>query len=206
MPKIIIATIISYLIGSIPTAYLFVRILKGVDIRSIGSGNVGATNAMRVLGKGLGITVLLLDILKGFIPVVFLGNIFLSSGVPISEEFLKVILGIAVICGHNWNVFLQFKGGKGIASSLGVLLGLAINLTALRVVLLLLFLTWVAVFLIFRIVSLASLATALGLPLYIFLYSRSRLLMAASIILSLFTILRHKANIKRLLQGKESRL
>jgi glycerol-3-phosphate acyltransferase PlsY len=206
MPRIIIASIISYLLGSIPTAYLFVKILKGVDIRSVGSGNVGATNAMRVLGKGLGITVLLLDILKGFIAVKFLGNIFLGYGVLVSEEALLIILGIAVICGHNWTIFLQFKGGKGIATSLGVLLALAVNFSALRAVLFLLFLTWVLVFLIFRIISLASLAAALGLPIYMSFYSRSRLLLSASMILSLFTIFRHKSNIKRLLQGKESRL
>ena len=109
---IIGALIISYLIGSIPTAYLFGRVLKGIDIRKIGSGNVGATNAMRALGKGPGITVLLLDILKGFIVVVFLGDYFANKPIFFQVQNLRIFMGLCCICGHNWTIFLQFKGGK----------------------------------------------------------------------------------------------
>jgi glycerol-3-phosphate acyltransferase PlsY len=108
MPWIILGILVSYFIGSIPVAYLFGRLLKGIDIREFGSGNVGATNALRVLGKGAGITVLVLDILKGFIAVVFLGNfVAIKAGIP--EVTTRILLGLSCICGHNWTIFLRFE-------------------------------------------------------------------------------------------------
>ena len=161
---IITGIIASYLIGSIPTAYIFGRLIKGIDIRKHGSGNVGATNALRVLGKKVGITVLILDILKGFITVVFLGN-FISGNIPfLSGEEVRLILGISCICGHNWTIFLNFQGGKGIATTLGVLLGLAFKIGALKIILGILAIIWLAVFLILGIVSIASVFTAIALP------------------------------------------
>ena len=103
----IIALLASYLLGSIPTAYLFGRVLKGIDIRKVGSGNVGATNAMRALGRGPGIMVLLLDILKGFAAVVLLGNYFSAKPVLWQGQNLRIIMGLYCICGHNWTVFLR---------------------------------------------------------------------------------------------------
>ena len=203
---IIPAIIASYLLGSIPTAYIFGRLLRGIDIRKFGSGNVGATNALRALGRGAGITVLLLDILKGFLAVVVLGGIFSVRVTLVSQEFLRLILGVTCILGHNWTIFLGFKGGKGIAAALGVFIGLAVDIAGLRPVLLLLILTWFAVFLVSRIVSLASLATALALPWYLFLFKQSALLIWFGIILSLLAIWRHKSNLIRILQGKEPRL
>jgi len=193
-------------LGSVPTAYIFGRLVKGIDIRKFGSGNVGATNALRVLGRGAGITVLLLDILKGFLAVVLLGSIFGARLTSISGEFLRLILGAACISGHNWTIFLGFKGGKGVAAALGVFIGLAVDIAGLRQVLLLLVLTWLAVFLFSRIVSLASLATALALPWYLFLFKQSTLVIWFGIILSLLAIWRHKSNLVRLIQGKEPRL
>lgn len=200
---IIVALVASYLIGSIPTAYLFGKILKGVDIRKAGSGNIGATNAMRVLGKGAGITVLLLDILKGFVVVVFLGDYL--SGKPIlwQEHNLRIIMGLCSICGHNWTIFLRFKGGKGIATSFGVLLGLALKLPGLGVVIGILVLTWLTVFMIWRIVSLASIVAAIALPVSVFFFKQSGILLIVSLILCVFVIIRHKANLLRLAQGKE---
>jgi len=203
MLPIIIGIIISYFIGSIPTAYLFVRAFKGVDIRSIGSGNVGATNASRVLGKGLGGVVLLLDILKGFLAVWLLGGFLIAQGTNVPADVLRVLLGLACISGHNWTVFLNFKGGKGIATTLGVLLSLAAGSAGFRMVILLCLLTWIAVFVIRRIVSLASVVAAITLPIYMVLFKVSPIFIFTGILLTLFVLIRHKENIKRLLQGKE---
>ncbi|MCK9604023.1 MAG: glycerol-3-phosphate 1-O-acyltransferase PlsY [Candidatus Omnitrophica bacterium] len=201
----ILAIIISYLLGSIPTAYIYGRVFKKIDIRKLGSGNVGATNALRVLGKRAGIIVLLLDILKGSIAVVFLGDL-LAPKMIISDEAARVILGLACISGHNWTIFLNFKGGKGVATTFGVLLGLALRIAGLKMVLLLAILTWLSVFIISRIVSLASVVTAIGLPLYALLFKVSFPVVLLSSILSIFLILRHRSNLKRLLQGKEPQL
>lgn len=203
---IILATAISYLLGSIPNAYIFGRVFGGIDIRKAGSGNVGATNALRILGKRAGITVLLLDILKGFLAVILLGSIFSSRITVISQESLRIILGVACIIGHNWPLFLGFKGGKGIATSLGVMLALAIGISGLRAVLLALFLTWLGIFLMAKIVSLASVITAVALPLYLLLFKLPLSLILLGIVLSILVLWRHKANLMRLLQGKEPRL
>ncbi len=203
---IIPGILISYLIGSLPTAYIFGRALKGIDIRKFGSGNVGATNALRVLGKPVGITVLILDILKGFVAVVFLGDILAARIIGIPELTARIILGFSCICGHNWTIFLKFKGGKGMATTLGVLLGLAVKVTGLKTVFGLVLLTWLVVFIIARIVSLASILSVMALPVYMLLFKQPRILIYASLLLSIFIILRHKANINRLFQGKESRL
>ncbi|MFA4888332.1 MAG: glycerol-3-phosphate 1-O-acyltransferase PlsY [Candidatus Omnitrophota bacterium] len=197
MRWIIPGIIISYLIGSIPTAYIFGRLLKGIDIRKFGSGNVGATNAMRVLGKGPGILVLLLDALKGFLPVVFLGR---------GDVGASIIFGLACIFGHNWTLFLNFKGGKGMAATLGVLIGLSLQAGGLRIILALSIAVWLAVFLVLRIVSIASIISALALPVFSLYFKQSRVIILTSIILSFFVLLRHRSNIQRILQGKEKRL
>lgn len=202
----IIALLTSYLIGSLPTAYLFVRVLKGIDIRKVGSGNVGATNAMRVLGRGPGITVLLLDILKGFVVVVFLGDYFVDKPVLWQAQNLIIIMALCCICGHNWTIFLQFKGGKGIATSLGVLLGLALKISGLNVIIALLIITWITVFFIWRIVSLASIISAIAFPISCLLFRVTGLLTAVSLVLCIFVIIRHKANLARIVRGREPRL
>lgn len=199
---IITGIISSYLLGSIPTAYIFGRLLKGVDIRKVGSGNVGATNALRVLGRGAGAAVLILDILKGVLAISVLGSV-ISKPAALPEEGWLVILGLSCICGHNWTVFLRFKGGKGIATTLGVLIGLAFKITALKYVLLCVILAWLGVFLFTRIVSISSVIAGISLPLFMLLFKSSKLLLTAGVILCLFVILRHKANLRRLLRGEE---
>ena len=206
MQRIITGIIISYLVGSIPVAYIFGRLLKGIDIRKYGSGNVGATNALRVLGKGPGIAVLLLDVLKGLIVVTLVGNFVITRVANVSEEQLRIALGIFAIIGHNWTVFLGFKGGKGIATTLGVLVGLACVFRGLTVIILLVVAAWFLIFLLFRIVSLASILAGVSLPLLMLLFNRSTTLFFTSIVLAVFVIFRHKANLTRLLQGKEPRL
>lgn len=206
MLSILFAIIISYSLGSIPTAYIFVRLLKGIDIRKHGSGNVGATNAWRVLGKTAGITVLVLDILKGYIPVVFLGS-FLASRISLADKaILPISLGLSCICGHNWTLFLGFKGGKGIATTLGVLAGLSMQIPGLRLILILLILTWFFILLITRIISAASVLTSIALPVFTVMFRQSIAVVSFSILLCVFSVIRHLPNLKRILQGKESRL
>ena len=202
----IVALLASYLLGSIPTAYLFGKCLKGVDIRKVGSGNVGATNALRVLGKGAGITVLVIDILKGLIAVTLLANFFVYKPVLLEAQNLRIFMGLCCICGHNWTIFLQFKGGKGIATSFGVLLGLAIKVPGLNVVVGLIIISWFLVFFSFRMVSLASIAAAITLPIYCFFFKQPYLLTGLGLFLCIFVIIRHKANLVRIFQGREPRL
>jgi len=202
----IVALLASYLLGSIPTAYLFGKILKGIDIRQVGSGNVGATNAMRALGRGAGITVLFLDILKGFVAVFFLAHYFIAKPAILQEQNLRIFMGLACICGHNWTIFLQFKGGKGIATSFGVLLALGLKIPGLNIVIGLIILTWFLIFFTTRIVSLASICAAVALPTLCFLFKQSIGLIMLGLLLCIFVIIRHKANIIRIYQGKEPRL
>lgn len=201
---IITGIIISYLVGSIPTAFIFGKI-KGIDIRKSGSGNIGATNALRILGKKIGISVLLIDILKGFFVVAFIGDVFISKS-GFAPGFMKIIFALAVIAGHNWTVFLNFKGGKGVATTLGALFGLASDLPGLNIVLILAIFTWIIVFLVSRIVSLASISSGLSLPIYMMVFKQDKGIIALGVVLSIIVLSRHKSNIKRLFQGTEKRI
>ncbi|MBN2831329.1 MAG: glycerol-3-phosphate 1-O-acyltransferase PlsY [Candidatus Omnitrophica bacterium] len=203
MLLILFVIAISYLVGSIPTAYIFVRVLKGLDIRKFGSGNVGATNALRLLGRGWGITILLLDIIKGFLPVVVLGSILAPRTSLLQEQNLFIIIGLSAICGHNWTVFLNFKGGKGVATTLGVLLGLAFKIPGLNLVLGLTILVWFISFFAVRIISLSSILAAASFPIFTIIFRQSLLIALIGVLLSVSIILRHKSNLKRLIRGEE---
>ena len=195
------AVVLAYLIGSIPVAYIFGRVLKGLDIREHGSGNMGATNAFRVLGKGPGVIVLILDIIKGIIPVTLVSNAF-----GLGDALSLVIIAVAVVAGHNWPVFLSFKGGKGMATSLGVLIGLAIQFQGLRIILLLVTMTWLALFLLLGFVSVASIAAIVVFPILMVVFFEPFPLVILSIVLCIFIIFRHRSNIKRLVKGQENRV
>ncbi len=197
----LVSLVVTYLIGAIPTAYIFGRILKKIDIRQHGSGNVGATNAFRVLGKVPGTAVLLIDIVKGIIPTTIIANL-----TGFNSPWMLVIYGMVAVAAHNWTVFLNFKGGKGIATSLGVLIGLAIQIPGLRIVLLVVLGVWLAVFLASGYVSLASIFAALALPICMVMIDAPFVFKIMSIILCVFIVFRHYANIKRLFQGKENRV
>ena len=199
--NLIIGMLLSYLIGSIPTAYVFGKVYRGIDIREHGSGNVGATNAFRVIGKFPGTIVLLLDVLKGVLPIMVIGNVF-----GLEDAFSRILLGLAVVSGHNWTVFLKFKGGKGIATSLGVLIGLAVQFSSLRFVLLICLLTWACVFLATGYVSLASVIASIILPIAIFFTNQSPAIIVLGVVFCGFVVSRHRTNIKRLLEGSESRV
>jgi len=198
---IIIGIILSYLIGSIPTAYIFGKTLKGIDIREHGSGNVGATNVFRVLGKKPGMVVLLLDILKGIIAVTIVSDLL-----GLTEVIHRVILAVVVVCGHNWTVFLKFKGGKGIATSFGVLIGLTIKIAVIRPVLFWVVLIWLVCFLATRIISVSSILAAICLPIIMVLTNQEITIICLGVMFCIFVTLRHKANIKRLFAGQEPRI
>ena len=159
-----IALIFSYLIGSIPFSFILAKVLKNVDLRKVGSGNIGATNLARALGYKIGALGLLLDISKGTVPVVLLADLT-SSKFNVSQDSIRLMLGLASICGHNWPIFLKFKGGKGIATSFGVLIGLALKSFVVAKIILILALAWVLTLVISGYVSLSSIIFFLIIPL-----------------------------------------
>lgn len=190
----IMAGLIAYLIGNLSSAYFIVKIFKNDDIRNYGSGNPGATNALRVYGKKIGALTLILDLLKGLVAV-YIGGL-------IGGDFGKFISGIAVVLGHDWPVLLGFKGGKGIATSIGVLL--AINpLTALACLLL-----GLPIIIISRYVSLGSVSIAALLPLIGYFTKRpfDKRFLIMNIVLGLLALFKHRSNIGRLLRKEERKL
>ncbi|MEI6438084.1 MAG: glycerol-3-phosphate 1-O-acyltransferase PlsY [Candidatus Omnitrophota bacterium] len=196
----LLVAVMSYLLGSIPTAFIFGKVMKGIDIREHGSGNMGATNAFRVLGKGPGTAVLLLDMLKGLIPVVFLAG-WLTPGVE-----GRILAAIAVVCGHNWTCFLGFKGGKGVATSAGVLIGLTVALPSVRWPVGLCLLSWVVCFLATAYISVASIAAAILLPVFMIVFTAPFPVILLSILFCILVVVRHRPNIHRLLIGQENRV
>ena len=199
--KIFFGLGLSYLFGSIPTAYIAGKFYKGIDIREHGSRNVGATNVFRVLGKVPGIIVLIVDILKGVLAVVLV-----SSLLGLESNIFYILFGVAAVCGHNWTVFLNFKGGKGVATSLGVLIGLTIKVMSIRAVLALSVFIWAAVFVGFGYVSLASIVSVIFLPILMLIFTHSFELVVLGVVFCIFVVLRHRPNIQRLLDGKESKV
>ena len=204
----ILTALAAYLLGSIPTGYLVAK-AKGIDIRAVGSGNIGATNVFRILGKGPGIFVLLVDALKGFAAVAFLPALLLGTpacGCELAVDTrLSLVAGIGAILGHNYTCWLKFKGGKGIATTAGVFLALT------PVGLGLAFGVWLIVFGLSRYVSLASIAAAAALPFAVWFEQRrhhkdSLALIVISAVLGALAIYKHKANIERLRAGTESRV
>lgn len=199
-----LSLVVSYLIGSVPVGYLFGRLVKGVDIRKHGSGNIGATNVFRVVGRQWGIIVLILDFAKGFLVVTLLAEFFFNLAPAVSIGIYKIVMAIAVISGHNWTVFLGFRGGKGIATSLGTLLGIVPLACGLAVI------VWVGTILIWKYVSVASLAAFASPPLFIAVFYQQKenflLLVIFSIIVAFFAVYKHIPNIKRLLRGEEKRI
>jgi glycerol-3-phosphate acyltransferase PlsY len=193
---------LAYLIGSIPTSFIFTKILRRIDIRQHGSGNVGATNVFRVVGKLPAIAVLLLDVAKGAVCVIVLSNIFYSdfTEAHLGMETYRILLGACGICGHIWSVFLRFSGGKGVATTAGVLVALAPGVFFASVF------VWIVIFAIFRIVSAASVAAAVLLPVLAIVFNRSLGFVIFAALICIMGTYKHKANIGRLLQGEEKKL
>ncbi len=195
-----IALAAAYLTGSIPTSYIFARALKGIDIRQHGSGNVGATNVVRTVGKVPGLIVLVLDIVKGVLAVTFMTVFFYKWLNDFDFVLFRSMMGIAVICGHVWTVFLGFKGGKGIATTLGVTAIISpAALAAASVV-------WLASFIITSYVSLSSILLVVACPIVSAIIGEPVSVVVFTILVCLITTYRHKSNITRLLNGTESKI
>ena len=186
----------SFFLGSIPNAYLAGRLWKSIDIRHHGSGNVGATNVFRVLGRGPALVVFSLDFLKGALPVLLFSRFFPLAADP---EFLRFIAGLCAVFGHMFTPFLGFKGGKGIASGAGVLCASfpLLFLSALSV--------WITVFASLRIVSLSSLAAVLALFASSFFLRTQGNIRGVFLGVVLLVFWSHRANIGRLMRGEEQR-
>jgi glycerol-3-phosphate acyltransferase PlsY len=192
---------LAYLLGSIPFGYLLVRIFRHEDIRATGSGNIGATNVARSGAKGLAILTLVLDALKGFFAVVIAQHIAEPYGFPQAYD-IAVAAGVAAVLGHCFPVWLGFRGGKGVATALGVFFGLVPLTTVLYVLavfLLIVFLT--------RYVSLASIVAAALFPVFALPHAPARtpIIVIGYILIPLIVILKHSQNIRRLLSGTEHR-
>lgn len=190
--------ILAYLAGSIPFG-LLLGYLKGIDIRKKGSGNIGATNVSRVIGKKWGVIVFFLDFLKGFLPL------FLFASRDDIPSFILVMLSLAPICGHNWSIFMKFKGGKGVATTLGVVSALSVIFPALVAGVVFALLIWLVVFYTSGYVSLASLTASAGFSLFVFFTNTPYLFKAIVFLFFILILLRHKKNIKSLIKGKELR-
>lgn len=182
----------AYLLGSIPTGLLLGK-LYGIDVRQEGSGNIGATNLYRTVGRKVGIWTLIGDCLKGFIPVILAWKL---AGLA---EPMQAWIGLAAFCGHVFSVFLLFKGGKGVATALGVYLALA-PLAVLGA--LLVFILLVAVW---RYISLGSIIAAAAMPVMIYFRPHTTELLIATALISAIVIIKHHTNIKRLVEGSESK-
>lgn len=193
----VLLVLLAYALGAIPFALLIGKV-NGVDIRAVGSGNVGATNVYRSLGKGWGILTFICDATKGWIPA-FLFPLALVGDFHPGNSGL--IFGCAAIAGHNWPIYLRFKGGKGVATSAGVLLGVAPPAMGVGLV------TWVLILAVTRYVSLASIGAAIAIPLAgWWWYGTDNLVLALVLtLLGALVVVRHWTNIKRLLAGTEHR-
>ncbi|MCK6445530.1 MAG: glycerol-3-phosphate 1-O-acyltransferase PlsY [Planctomycetes bacterium] len=193
-----VAVLASYLLGAIPFGLVVAR-FKGIDLRTVGSGNIGATNAMRALGKPLGILVFLLDVAKGAVPV-------LAGWLPFSTEFeiapeaklsLQLCCGTAAVLGHCFPLYLRFKGGKGVATGCGALIALDPLIFVAGG------LVWLACFYGLRYVGLASIAMGLAFPLVAFWLGHPGQLVVAASLLTLLILVRHRSNIARMIAGTE---
>jgi len=188
---------LGYLFGSFPSGYLAGKIAKGIDIRSLGSGSTGATNVLRQIGKRAAITVFLIDVFKGVLSIL-LAKYFLLN------DAWQVAIGLSTLVGHAWPVWLNWKGGKAVATGLGVLLGLSwqVGLATLGI--------FILIITLFRIVSLASISASLALPLIMFLSFKNSTFSIPFLVISLLAmtlvVWRHRENIIRLMKGKEPRI
>ncbi|EFA72594.1 Protein of unknown function DUF205 [Raphidiopsis brookii D9] len=200
--------ILAYLLGSFPTGYLVGKILKGIDIRQVGSGSTGATNVLRTLGKGPGAFVLIIDCLKGVLAI-NLVYILYSSQLNLMDSSLNVeawrswlvtLVGLMAILGHSKSIFLGFTGGKSVATSLGILLAInwQVGVGTLGV--------FIVVIAISKIVSLSSIAGAIAVSILMIVFQQPLAYIIFSLLSGLYVIIRHRSNIDRLLAGKEPKI
>jgi glycerol-3-phosphate acyltransferase PlsY len=193
---LILLPLIAYLIGSIPFGLIFAK-SQGIDIRSQGSGNIGATNVARVMGKKIGLLTLFFDLSKGLLPIIFAR--FYFESVP-ERDLIISLMGFFAIMGHCYPVFLKFKGGKGVATAAGVFLGICPMAAGVG------FAMFMLMFQICRIVSVSSITASISIPFAVYLCCPSDIFFKMALISSIIIIYKHKENIMRLLNGEEKRL
>ena len=189
----IFSLILGYLLGSLPSGWLAGRWLKNIDIRELGSGSTGATNVLRQVGKGPALVVFLIDVGKGAAAVLIARALGLG-------DWIQVLAGLTALAGHIWPVWLGFKGGKAVATGLGLFLGLAWPVGLAR------FGVFLAVFSLSRYVSLASVLAAISLPLLMAAGTDSNANLVVALVAMLLVLWRHRSNIKRLINGSEPKL
>jgi acyl phosphate:glycerol-3-phosphate acyltransferase len=191
----ILFIVLSYFLGAVPFGLLFTKLFSRVDVRTVGSGNIGATNVLRAAGKRAAVLTLLTDALKGYLPVLIAGILF-------QDDYVTVLSGAAAVLGHNFPVYLNFKGGKGVATSFGVVLAVSPWIGLLSLV------VWLVAACVWRYSSLSALVAFACYPFFTF-YTASPVLKPYGL-LSLFIFgmiyYRHRENIKRLLAGTESKI
>lgn len=205
-PLLYLLVPVAFLLGSIPFGLIFTK-SKGIDLRSTGSKNIGATNVLRSAGKIPAVLTLMGDMLKGAVPVLIciymIGNIDITLTADervIAEDLWPGIVGLSAVLGHMFSVFLSFQGGKGVATGLGVMLAYSPAVAGIML------LIWIAVALIFRISSLAAIIAVSVMPVILILIGASHVKVAIGIIIAAFIIYKHKSNIKNLIAGTESRI
>jgi len=194
-----VSVIMAYLIGSFPTSFIMARLVKGIDIRQVGSGNAGATNVLRSVGKLPALITLIVDIAKGVFAVTILANLFYPYIEDLDHDFYRSFLGLAVVCGHIWPVWLKFRGGKGVATTLGVAIGLAPLVLLPSVVI------WLVIFFTTNYVSLASILALIAFPMIAIAFGRPLYLILGSAVICSICIFKHRENIRRLLRGQENK-
>jgi len=200
----IIALILSYLLGAIPFGYIVSKLWKNIDIRQYGSGNIGFTNVLRVAGKSPGIVVLLLDVGKGLLPVLLISQF--TEAMELGKFMtLPALCGLASIIGHNWPIYLKFRGGKGVSTTIGAFLALTWQVTLVGLVI------WLVIVIITRYVSLGSILFVVSLPITtVVLHLSPRVeiedwiaILISSVIVAVMVVYKHKGNLCRLLSGTE---
>jgi len=193
----LLSLLLGYLLGSIPSGYLAGRWCKGIDLRELGSGSTGATNVLRQVGKGPALVVFVIDVAKGAAAVLLAGALTQTAQL---NDWIQVLAGLAALAGHIWPVWLGFKGGKAVATGLGLFLGLAwpVGLACFGI-----FLTTLTLF---RIVSLASVVAAISLPLLMAAGSDGNAKLVVALVAMALVIWRHRSNLQRIVAGTEPRL
>lgn len=200
MIAVALGVIVSYLVGSIPFGYLAGKVLKGIDIRKYGSGNIGATNVLRTLGTGPGIILLLMDAGKGVFSVLVVASVAHRFASPFNLSLLKTLCGAAAISGHDWSVFLRFRGGKGVATGLGVFFSLT-PLYALASLV-----PFLVAVIVTKHVSVGSLVLAACFPATMLIAGEPLSYSALGVFWLLSVIYLHRRNIRRLFRGAETRI
>lgn len=206
MLDILFIALFSYIAGSFPTAILVGKITRGIDIREHGSGNAGGTNVFRVLGWKLGVFVMLIDVLKGFLATTFISHISIGGDNILDPLYLSMIAGVFAIVGHIWTIFAGFRGGKGVGTAAGFLLGLMPQAVLVG------FIVFFVIFLSTRYVSLSSMIASTSIPVTLlvqkfgFKIEIPWVLIILTLSIAVLIIFTHRSNIVRLLNGTENKI